>query len=143
MSDEVQPDAATDTTTTDETRPDAEAIETDENADNFPRSYVENLRRESAGYRDKARSAETRSDELARELFTARVAATGMLADPRDLPYDPEWLDNDQELRGAIAALLDDKPHLKARTVTGDVGQGRRGAAEAPISLVAELKNLV
>jgi len=44
--------------------------------DTFPRKVVEDLRKESAGYRDRAKAAEERSDTLARQLFTARVAAT-------------------------------------------------------------------
>jgi hypothetical protein len=136
MSDEQRPDDATDT---DDTRPDAETVEPSDDADSFPRSYVERLRKESAGYRDKAKTADTRSDELARQLFTARVAATGHLADPSDLPYDPEWLDDETEMLGAIAALLDEKPHLKARKVTGDVGQGRRDTAES-VDLAAMLR---
>jgi hypothetical protein len=68
------------------------------------------------------------------------VAATGLLADARDLPFDPEWLDNETEMRGAIAALLDDKPHLKARAVSGDVGQGRRDTAPAQVNLIGFLR---
>jgi hypothetical protein len=139
MSDDAQPDAATDTTTVDETQPDAENVDT-ESTDTFPRKVVEDLRRESAGYREKAKTAETRSDELARQLFTARVSATGLLADPRDLPFDANWLDDETELRGAIAALLDDKPHLKARTINGDIGQGRRETAPAPVNLIGLLR---
>ncbi|WP_322857336.1 hypothetical protein [Mycobacterium shigaense] len=163
MSEDVQPDAATD-----EVRSDYEAVHTEggayappedtetsasaevddtltggnppvDDADQFPREYVEKLRKESAGYRDKAKTAEGRSDELARQLFTARVAATGLLADPRDLPFDANWLDSETELRGAIAALLDDKPHLKARTITGDIGQGQRGTPP-PVSLIGLLR---
>src|SRR4051812_4629809 len=66
--------------------------EPDENAETFPRSYVEKLRKESQGYRERAKDAETRADDLARQLFRLRVDATGKLADPDDLPYDPELL---------------------------------------------------
>lgn len=142
MSDEMQPDAA-DTAPADEAQPGAENVDTEPEGDTFPREYVEKLRRESAGYRDKAKTAETRADELARKLFESRVAATGLLADPSDLPFDAEWLDNEEDLRGAIGALLDEKPHLKSRTVTGDVGQGRRDTAEAPFDLLAELRKRV
>ena len=55
--DEPQSDAVEDPTT--ETEP-------DENADTFPRSYVERLRRESAGYRERANSAGALAQRLAR-----------------------------------------------------------------------------
>ncbi|BAX92046.1 hypothetical protein [Mycobacterium shigaense] len=143
MSEDVQPDAATDRQVSQDETPDDTAGATNaasDDADQFPRDYVERLRKESAGYRDKAKTAEGRSDELARQLFAARVAATGLLADPRDLPFDANWLDSETELRGAIAALLDDKPHLKARNVTGDIGQGRRGEAAAKVNLIGLLR---
>ncbi|HIZ98248.1 MAG TPA: hypothetical protein H9805_06655 [Candidatus Janibacter merdipullorum] len=105
----------------------ATAIETrtpeeehDEEADTFPRDYVEKLRKESAGYREKAKKAE----DYARELFHARVAATGRLADPEDLPFDERLLDDRDALLGAVEDLLARKPHLGSRTPRGDVGQG-------------------
>ncbi|BBY82020.1 hypothetical protein H7I53_10330 [Mycolicibacterium pulveris] len=108
----------------------------------FSREYVEKLRKESAGYRDRAKSAETRVDELSRQLFTAKVAATGKLADATDLEYNPELLDDDDALSAAIDALTESKPHLKARKVTGDVGQGDRGKPEEAFSLLKALKGL-
>lgn len=98
-----------------------------DDADTFPREVVEKLRREAAGYRDRAKQAETRTDELARALFTARVAATGKLADPTDLPYTTELLDDTDALTSAVDDLIAAKPHLKARRVSGHAGQGARG----------------
>jgi len=89
----------------------------------FPRDYVEKLRRESAGYRDKAK----RADDLATRLHTALVSATGRLADPTDLPYDEAHLDDPEDLERAISDLLSRKPHLASRRVAGDVGQGASG----------------
>lgn len=108
----------------------------------FSREYVEKLRKESAGYRDRAKSAESRIDELARQLFTAKVMASGKLADATDLEYNAELLDDDDALAAAIDALTESKPHLKARKVTGDVGQGDRGKPEEAFSLLKALKGL-
>lgn len=89
----------------------------------FPRAYVENLRAENAEQRVKAR----RVDDLARELFTLRVAALGRLADPTDLPYSEELLDTDQPgLEAAVDELLARKPHLADRRPSGDIDQGAR-----------------
>jgi hypothetical protein len=157
MSNEVvPPDAATDTT---EVRPDVGPVETPEpsavepdvgvtdvipdaaeDAETFPRDYVEKLRKESAGYRDKAKTTETRAEELSARLHSALVAATGRLADPTDLAYDPAHLDGTEALTAAIDALTEAKPHLKARKVNGDVGQGQRGTVDEPFSLLNALK---
>lgn len=96
-------------------------------SDTFPRSYVEQLRQENGKYRQDARDAGARADDLAKRLHTALVAATGKLADPTDLPYDEAHLDGDAlSLTEAIDELLTRKPHLAARRVAGDVGQGSR-----------------
>jgi hypothetical protein len=91
------PDANEDTTTTEVTE-ETNAVAEDENTDTptdpngdgrgdmFPREYVEKIRKESAGYRDRAKTADARVDELTRALFTARVAATGKLADACSAP---------------------------------------------------------
>jgi hypothetical protein len=142
MSDDVQTDSATDTTA-DESQPDAETVDTEgaEGAepDQFPREYVERLRRESAGYRDKAKGSDERADTLAQRLHAELVSATGRLQDTRDLPYDPAHLESAEALSGAIDALLEERPHLKSRKVTGDVGQGKRGEA-GEVSLVELLR---
>ncbi len=46
--------------------------------DTFPRSAVEKLRRESAGYRDRANNAEDRLTALQRQLVEQQVIAAGM-----------------------------------------------------------------
>lgn len=92
----------------------------DEEPDTFPRSYVEELRQENGRYRQRAQ----RADELAQRLHRALVEATGRLADPTDLPFDEDHLDDAGTLTTAIDELLARKPHLAARTVTGDIGQG-------------------
>jgi hypothetical protein len=91
--------------------------------DKFPRSYVEKLRKQSATYRERAKAA----DELGKRLHEALVKLDGRLADPADLPFDAEHLDDPAALDKAIDALVTAKPGLRARGFTGDVGQGSRG----------------
>lgn len=159
MSDQVQPDAASDTTIDaplDETglgdtgsagaAPGAPETPTDAIADEsadgdtFDRAYVEKLRKESAGYRDKAKTAETNADELSNRLHAALVAANGRLADPADLPYNAEHLDSPEALNAAIDSLLEAKPHFKSRIPRGDVGQGVKDSGSAPVDLGAMLR---
>jgi hypothetical protein len=111
-----------------------------DDAETFPRSYVERLRRESAGYRDRLRTAQARADELARQLFTARVAAIGKLADPTDLDYSADLLDNADALNVAVDELVTRKPHLKSRKPSGNVGQGVREQRIAPQDFSALLR---
>lgn len=94
--------------------------EVSEDAETFPRSYVEKLRKEAAGHRDRAK----RADDFAQRLHTALVEATGRLADPADLPFEESHLDDAQALTTAIEALLADKPHLASRKPFGNIGQG-------------------
>lgn len=67
-----------------EDRPDAEppTDEPAEDAETFPASVVRDLRKESAGYRERAKGAEARADELARKLHLELVRGTARLADP-------------------------------------------------------------
>lgn len=105
----------------------------------FNTEYVKGLRKESAGYRERAKTAETRVEELAKQLFAARVTATGRLADATDLQFDAD-LDSPEAINTAIDALLEAKPHLAARKPTGDIGQGHRGAAPVPFNLLETMK---
>ncbi|ATD71865.1 MULTISPECIES: hypothetical protein [Gordonia] len=107
-----QPDEPTENEPTPEPEPDT-----------FPRAYVEDLRKENADYRTRAKAA----DDLAKRLHTELVRATGKLADPTDMPFDPEHLDDPDKLAVSIDQLLSAKPHLKARRVVGAVGQGESG----------------
>jgi len=94
--------------------------DTDAEPDTFPRSYVEELRQENGKYRQRAQ----RADDLAHRLHTALVEQTGKLADASDLPFDEKHLDDADSLTAAIDNLLAAKPHLAARRVAGDIGQG-------------------
>lgn len=110
--------------------------ETDSGTDTFSRTYVEKLRRENATYREKARTAE----HYAARLHEALVSATGKLADPTDLPFDADHLDDPDALAAAIDELLSKKPHLASRKPFGDVGQGNRGGTVEPVNLADMLR---
>lgn len=110
----------------------------DDNAETFPRSVVEKLRQENGKYRQRAQQA----DALAQRLHVELVRATGRLADPTDLPFDAEHLDDPEAMTAALDALLADKPHLASRRPVGDIGQGQRGGSSQPFSLLDTLKSL-
>lgn len=97
----------------------------DEEADTFPRSYVEELRQENGKYRQRAQQG----DAYAQRLHTELVRATGRLADPTDLPFDAEHLDDADKLIAAVDDLLNRKPHLASRRPTGEIGQGATQSA--------------
>lgn len=119
----------TDTEDTDEDQGD------DDEGDTFPRAYVERLRRESAGYRERANNADT----YAQRLHTELVRATGKLADPTDIPFDESHLDDPDALAAAVDDLLARKPHLASRRPTGDIGQGAAPSAST-VDLAALLR---
>ena len=130
----VEEPTHTDPTPAEDTTPEA-VEEPGEDAETFPRAYVEKLRKESATYRERAR----RADDLAAELFTARVQLTGRLADPTDLPFDAAALDDPTRLDAALDDLLSRKPHLASRRPHGSVGQGAT-ASDSGVDLAAILR---
>ncbi len=86
---------------------------------------VQKLRDEAAGHRVRAK----RADALAARLVTAQAALTGKLADPTDLPFNDDLLDDDglvdeAEVQAAVDGLIKRKPHLAARRPVGDIGKG-------------------
>jgi len=103
--------------------PEVSDPKSDPEPETFPRSYVEDLRRENGKYRQRAGEA----DALATRLHTELVRATGKLADPTDLPFNADHLADAGTMSAAIDALLEAKPHLAARRITGDIGQGAQG----------------
>lgn len=119
---------------------DGEVQEEKEEPDTFDRSYVEKLRKESAKYRDKAKRAE----ELEKRLHRSLVAQDGRLADPDDLEFNPDHLDDADALSDAIAKLVASKPGLKAQQLSGDVGAGHREQPKAPTTdLLSIMKGLI
>lgn len=63
-----------------------------EEPETFPRDYVEQLRQENGKYRQWAQ----RADHYAQRLHTELVRATGRLADPTDLTFNEDHI-NDSE----------------------------------------------
>lgn len=105
-----------------------------EGPETFPAKVVKDLRKENARYRERAGKA----DDLAQRLHVSLVAQTGKLADPTDLEFSEDHLEDPDALAAAVDDLLTRKPHLRARRVAGDVGQGNRGkASNAPDLLEA------
>lgn len=102
----------------------------EQQGDTFPRPYVERLRARSAGYRTRATAAEARTSELETALFTERVRALDMLADPGDLPYDADLLDDPDALRAAAEALVSKRPHYRRRGTTSGQQTGHRDGSD-------------
>lgn len=102
----------------------------------YDESYVKTLRKESAGYREKAK----RVDELGARLHTALVKTDGRLQDPSDLPYELEHLDDPEALTAAIDALLTAKPHLASRRPAGFIPQGATAETGNGFSLAGMLR---
>ena len=122
-------DTTTDTAETDTAETDAGEDGDDsaeDDRDSFPRSYVKRLRERSAGYRARAKSAEQRTAELEQALFTERVRALDVLADPADLPFDADLLDDPDALADAVHALVKDRPHYRRRGTTDSTTTGAR-----------------
>lgn len=112
----------------------------DNDADTFPREYVERLRGEAADQRTKAKAAEDRAEALARELFAARVAATGKLANPAELEYNADILDDPEAIDAAIEAAIAERSYIASRRPSGNVGQGVKGSEPERFSLLDRLK---
>jgi hypothetical protein len=111
-----------------------------EQSETFDRPYVERLRTEAAEGRVKGK----RADALAAALVSAYAAQSGRLADPSDLAFSDDLLDDDglvdtAKVEAAVEALLVAKPHLASRTPLGDVGQGARPESDE-VSLAGLLR---
>lgn len=117
--------------TEDEETSDTQEVTQDEE-ETFPRSYVEELRQENGKYRQRAQKA----DDLAHRLHRALVEQTGRLADPTDLPFDDTHLDDPDSLTAAIDELLEHKPHLATRKVSGDIGQGASSVRSVDLAAI-------
>lgn len=133
---EVQDDAAENTEPVDNRVENEEAPEGDDEADTFPREYVEKLRDENAKFRQRAQ----KSDELAHRLHRALVEADGRLQDPSDLEFTEEHLDDSEALTAALDDLLARKPHLAARKPSGSIGQGAVSQGTGNVDLAGLLR---
>lgn len=127
---------------TDDPTDDDPTDDEDHDGDTFPRPYVERLRARSAGYRTRATAAEARTGELERALFTERVRALDVLADPTDLPFDADMLDDPDALTEAVADLVRKRPHYRRRgTTTPDTtGSRDRRADRDTVSLTGIMR---
>ena len=112
-----------------------ETTETDD-TEWFDRKYVEKLRKESGDHRMRAKDR----DDLAHRLHVELVRATGRLADPADLEFVEEHLTDPEALADAVESLIERKPHLAARRVAGDVGQGAGSPGGGSVDLAGLLR---
>ncbi|GAC50210.1 hypothetical protein [Gordonia aichiensis] len=100
----------------------------------FDAEYVGKLRAEAAGSR-------VRVKELEAKLHRLLVEQDGQLADPADLEFDPAHLDDPEALASAIAALLEAKPHLKARRFEpGAAAQGAKSGTSGSVDLAGLMR---
>lgn len=143
MPDELTDDEVEQTDVSETTEQDDDAEHQDDDAADdgtYPAKVVKDLRKENASYRERARTAEARADDLAHQLFRLRVEATGKLADPDDMPYSAELLSDDDKLNAAVDELLSKRPHYAKRRATGSIGQGERGHETVPQDFSALLR---
>ena len=108
--------------------------------DTFPRSYVKRLRERSAGYRARAKDAEARTAKLERELFTERVRALDVLADPSDMPFDAALLEDPDALRSAADDLVARRPHYRRRGVAAGTGSREEAGSGSGVSLLGLMR---
>lgn len=109
----------------------------DEPEDDEPE--ISRARQQAARYRRQLRDVESERDELAAALWTERVAALGVLADPTDLPHDPDALHDPDRLRELADELVAAKPHLRSRRIRERAGQGE-GDGSGTVSLSGLLR---
>lgn len=118
--------------------------ESTESPESFPAAYVRKLRKENADYRTRAGRAdelEEKNSAMATRLHAALVARDGRLANPEDLPFNPDHLEDETALTTAITDLIKSRPGLKARSAGGDIGHGNRGTANhKPLSLIEMIR---
>lgn len=112
-----------------------------DDAETFPRAYVERLREESAGYRTRAQRADEATSRLTQSVV--REATADLLADPADLLLSDELLTDGwpdpEKVRAAAEVLVATKPHFRKVVTNPDVGQGPRREDEG-VSLAALLR---
>jgi hypothetical protein len=128
----TQPNTLDATLANDQDPPEVVAPDSDiDAAESDTEPIVRKLRDESAKHRTRAKDAESRVDELSREVFRLKVAALDKLADVTDLPYSPDLLDDDA-LAAAVDELIATRPHYAKRIrPNGPVGQGNQGSHQS------------
>jgi hypothetical protein len=126
----------------------------------YDADVVASLRDENARRRVEAKEGEdafwtlaTEGVALRERLLAAEVTATAgaVLADADDLTKNVEpsellgddGLPDRDKIAKAAEALAESKPHLKARRVAGDIGQGARGGeVKEPAGLQGVLEKI-
>src|SRR5699024_3019678 len=122
------------------TEPAEDDEDEDEDGDTFPRAYVKRLRERSAGYRARAKDAEARTAELERALFTERVRALDVLADPSDLPVDADLLEDPDALRAAADDLVARRPHYRRRGAAAGAGSREEAGSGPGVALLGLMR---
>lgn len=111
---------------------DSEPAESDTDGEQESEALAK-ARREAKNLRDRAKTAETRVDELSRLVFALKVAALDKLADASDFEYDADLVDDDEALAAAVDELIARRPHYaKPRKPNGSIGQGQHGNNAGP-----------
>ena len=123
----------------DDDKPDPDSDEPDDDEPDDDKPEISRARQQAARYRRQLRDVESERDELAAALWTERVAALGVLADPTDLPHDPDALHDPDRLRELADELVAAKPHLRSRRIRERAGQGE-GDGSGTVSLSGLLR---
>lgn len=111
-------------------QPDEDELE-DEDEQPDPAPDLSRARKQAARYRRQLRETEA-------ALWSERVSALGVLADPDDLPFDAEALHDPDRLRELADELVTRKPHLRSRRIRERAGQGEGTGADG-VNLAAML----
>ena len=124
----------------DDQRNDDEGDDDQRDDDTFPRSYVQRLRERSNGYRLQLRERESDVDTLQRQLFAERLQRLDLVIDHDAVPYDPALLDEPNALQEHVEQLLDAKPYLRKRKVSGNIGQHSNTSDKGGFSLLDAMR---
>lgn len=142
--DEDQHDESTTSTQRehDDQREDEDQREDDDQGedDTFPRSYVQRLRERSNGYRLQLRERESDVAALQRQLFAERLQRLDLVVDVDAVAFDPALLDEPNALQEHVEQLLDAKPYLRKRKVSGNIGQHSNTSDKGGFSLLDAMR---
>lgn len=142
--DEDQHDESTTSTQRehDDQREDEDQREDDDQGedDTFPRSYVQRLRERSNGYRLQLRERESDVAALQRQLFAERLQRLDLVVDADAVAFDPALLDEPNALQEHVEQLLDAKPYLRKRKVSGNIGQHSNTSDKGGFSLLDAMR---
>lgn len=124
----------------DDQRNDDEGDDDQRDDDTFPRSYVQRLRERSNGYRLQLRERESEVAALQRQLFTERLQRLDLVVDVDAVAFDPALLDEPNALQEHVEQLLDAKPYLRKRKVSGNIGQHSNTSDKGGFSLLDAMR---